>query len=132
MKKITNVPYMYRDADNYKTFEEGSLRGEITDAQRRMVETLLDHDNYGEPIGFIPEQIGWTHPLTNESWTIDGDVDHHWCELGVADIYTREVSDEVHDGLELDVDGWIGLLIRARTAGWNAANIDPANLQISL
>lgn len=127
---ITNVPYMYRDADNYKSIEEVSLRGGITEAQRALVTTLLDRENYGEPLGFLPELIGWPHPLVNEAWDVSGDVDHHWCELDITEAYTREVSDEVYEGITRDLETWISALISARIHGWDVTKIPAENLQI--
>ena len=70
--KNTKVTYLYRDASNYKTWNEVVLKGTITPEQ---VDTILSFCEGKE--SFIPEQIGW--PLLRD-WDVTED-DHCFGEL---------------------------------------------------
>ena len=68
----TRIEYLYRDACNYKVWQEVILAGEITEEDKHKIADSLEEETY-----FIPEQLGL--PLRRE-WAITED-DHCFCEL---------------------------------------------------
>lgn len=73
----TYLCYLYRDASNYKKWNEVILSGHLTEKQKEDIIGTLSEDLY-----FIPEQIGLPVERFDEI-TCD---DHCWCELEVEDI----------------------------------------------
>ena len=49
----TQINYLYRDASNYKVYNECVIEGEITDEQIMTIIGCLEDGEY-----FIPEQVG--------------------------------------------------------------------------
>ena len=68
----TKIEYLYRDASNYKVWNECVIRGEISEEQ---IETIIGCLNCGEY--FIPEQVGL--PATRFGSATEDD--HCWMEL---------------------------------------------------
>ena len=71
----TKMSYMYRDADNYKSFTEIVISGELTEVQKNRIVSKLDDDTY-----FIPEQLGLPANRLDD-YPYDPEVDHPYCEL---------------------------------------------------
>ena len=69
----TKIRYLYRDADNYKVFNECIVQGEISEEQ---VCKILDCCDMGEY--FIPGQVGLPKRKFDE---YDAESDHCWFEL---------------------------------------------------
>ena len=69
---VTRMCYLYRDAANYKCYQEVFLKGNITAEQVERILDCCESRTY-----FIPEQLGL--PLVRE-WEITED-DHPYCEL---------------------------------------------------
>ncbi|WP_461818166.1 hypothetical protein [Faecalimonas sp.] len=72
----TKINYLYRDADNYKQYNEEIIAGTITEEQiQQILETLSDGEH------FIPHLVGFTEvfcgPIT--------DSDHPYFELQKTD-----------------------------------------------
>ena len=84
----TKIVYLYRDADNYKAFQEYVIKGPITGAQKQAIKECLD---CGEM--FIPEALDM--PLIR-NWDYDPDSDHPWCELNVDTAFspTHQTPDD--------------------------------------
>ena len=84
----TRMVYLYRDADNYKAFQEYVVKGPITDAQKQAIKECLDG---GEM--FIPEALDM--PLIR-GWDYDPESDHPWCELDVDTAFspTHQAPDD--------------------------------------
>lgn len=94
--KNTKISYLYRDASNYKKWNEAVLEGVITDDQIDSIIGCLECGEY-----FIPKQVGL--PETRfEKVTSD---DHCWFELN-RDSFA--LTDE-----EADIDMDVGELVRA-------------------
>lgn len=115
--QITVVPYMYRDASNYKAHTEVHLAGTITPEQveqvRQSLASIVD-----EHTGFIPEQIGWDHAGANESsWNgLNYEDDHCWHELDVDDIYVTSTSNPPPSET---VREWVNKMVNAAAEGWD-------------
>jgi hypothetical protein len=116
---VTHVPYMYRDANNYKAHHTVRLAGQITDEQRERVRQSLE-SIVGDHTGFIPEQIGWPHAGDGEgSWTSfpNPNDDHCWHELDVDEI---EVSGTWAGVLPTEtVEQWVAAMVEAAERGWD-------------
>lgn len=69
----TKVTYLYRDADNYKVWNQHVVRGTLTDAQiAEILETRSDREY------FKPNDVGLPEKRFDD---YDPDVDHPWFEL---------------------------------------------------
>lgn len=68
----TKISYMYRDADNYKTWNEEVLKGEISAQQLMTIVDCLEDKMY-----FIPSQVG----LPEVRFDDVTEADHCWFEL---------------------------------------------------
>lgn len=68
----TKISYMYRDADNYKTWNEEVLKGEISAQQLMTIIDCLEDKMY-----FIPSQVG----LPEVRFDDVTEADHCWFEL---------------------------------------------------
>lgn len=69
----TKIEYLYRDADNYKMWNEAVVEGEITPEQ---IEQIMDCLEDGEH--FIPNQVGLEEMRFSN---VDPQSDHCWFEL---------------------------------------------------
>lgn len=74
----TKINYLYRDACNYKVYNECVVEGTITEEQQKMILECLDEGEY-----FIPSKVGL--PEEKFGTEDDPDVDHEWFELGEGD-----------------------------------------------
>lgn len=72
MTMNTKISYLYRDADNYKSFNECIIQGTLTDKQKKQI---LDARHEGE--WFIPGAVGLPEKRFY-TWT---EADHPWFEL---------------------------------------------------
>lgn len=79
----TYIGYLYRDASNYKKWNEVILSGHLTDPQKEIMISMLDCGIY-----FIPEQVG----LPVERFGDITEDDHCWCELDIEDINDTDLS----------------------------------------
>ena len=79
----TKISYLYRDADNYKQYNECIIAGALSAKQIRAILDCCDMGEY-----FIPGQVGLPERRFD---TYDPQADHCWFELG-ADSFseTRE------------------------------------------
>lgn len=88
----TKMTFLYRDASNYKQYNEFVVEGEITDEDIEKVIACLQDGEY-----FVPECVGIEAERFVE-WTED---DHPFCELSAEDFeLTDESPTEVLDGTE--------------------------------
>jgi len=69
----TSIEYLYRDANNYKQYEEAILEGELTDEQKALI---LKHEDE-----FIPSQVGLSD-LQPRFLSFPSSDDHVWHEMG--------------------------------------------------
>ena len=69
----TKISYLYRDADNYKVYNECIVQGEISEDQIRQILDCCDMGEY-----FIPRQVGLPERKFDE---YDTEADHCWFEL---------------------------------------------------
>lgn len=76
----TRIMYQYRDADNYKQFEEVVIPGEITEQDKALILSKRDEGQY-----FIPSQVG-LNDLQERMCSPIGESDHVWHELEEEDI----------------------------------------------
>lgn len=73
----TKISYLYRDADNYKVYNECIVPGVLTQEQE---EAILDSRHDGE--WFIPSLVGLPgKDFTSLGYDYDEEVDHPWFEL---------------------------------------------------
>ena len=69
----TKISYLYRDASNYKAYNEVIIKGKISPEQINQIMECLDDGEY-----FIPCQIGFPEIRIGK---VDPEVDHCWFEL---------------------------------------------------
>lgn len=68
----TRISYLYRDASNYKVFNEAIVKGVLTEEQQAFILSCLYDGEY-----FIPSQVG----LPGERFGSETEDDHCWFEL---------------------------------------------------
>lgn len=73
----TYFGYLYRDASNYKVWNEVIINGRLTPKQKEDIISTLN-----EGLWFIPEQVG----LPVERFSDVTEDDHCWCELELENI----------------------------------------------
>lgn len=73
----TYFGYLYRDASNYKNWNEVIIKGRLTPKQKEDIISTLN-----EGLWFIPEQVG----LPVERFSDVTEDDHCWCELELENI----------------------------------------------
>ena len=71
----TKISYLYRDADNYKQYNECIIAGTLSAKQIRVILDCCDMGEY-----FIPRQVGLPEQRFD---TYDPQADHCWFELDV-------------------------------------------------
>ena len=69
----TKISYLYRDADNYKVYNECIVQGEISEEKNKQILDCCDMGEY-----FIPRQVGLPERKFDK---YDTEVDHCWFEL---------------------------------------------------
>lgn len=69
----TKISYLYRDADNYKVYNECIVEGELSKEQIRSIMDCCDMGEY-----FIPSQVGMPERKFDE---YDAEADHCWFEI---------------------------------------------------
>ena len=79
----TKIEYLYRDADNYKKWNEVVIAGKVTEAQKRVILNSLESEEF-----FIPEQLGLPIIRPDDKLTA---ADHPFCEL---DVNSFSMTDE--------------------------------------
>ena len=67
----TQINYLYRDADNYKSFNNCVIRGQLTPEQKSEIKGCLEHGEF-----FIPSLVG----LPEEKFGTETSADHEWFE----------------------------------------------------
>ena len=93
----TKVNYLYRDASNYKTYNEAVLKGTLTENQVQRIYNALDSGLY-----FIPHQVGLDEDRGRGSYYTDDD--HCWFELELrADDYGNVEYDELEGDFTLEL-----------------------------
>lgn len=80
----TKIAYQYRDADNYKQYEEVVIPGEISEQDKALILSKCNEGQY-----FIPSQVG-LNDLQERMCSPIGDSDHVWHELEEEDITLTE------------------------------------------
>lgn len=84
-KKNTTLFYLYRDAANYKTYNEAVLEGCMTDEDYAKICQCCECGSE-----FIPSKVGLD---LIRDFDYDKDLDHPWCE-----ILGYELTNESHCG----------------------------------
>lgn len=84
----TKISYMYRDADNYKTFRDEVLSGEITQKQKDEITECLHDEEF-----FIPHQVG----LPEVRFEQVTESDHAWFEFHPEEDVTLTNQDPTID-----------------------------------
>lgn len=103
-KPNTLVPYLYRDANNYKVWNECVVSGRITDEQIHAIrDALMDGEN------FIPSMVGM--PENKFDDTTEDDVDTF--EL----LYNRIEPTDRTDAV-ITVDELVENFRAAKSHGW--------------
>lgn len=101
----TKFVYLYRDACNYKTFEEVVIQGPL---RLEDIKPFLRDGQF-----FIPSEVG-LHDLQDEVFTTD---DHIWHEI-------NEIRNtEEQPTIELDASILINNFKKAFYNDWNEANV---------
>lgn len=83
---FTVIPYLYRDAANYKASSSVVLEGALSAKDRKIIEDQLDSGEY-----FIPADLpGLDLPELQEQLTsFPSEDDHVWHELSLDEISTQ-------------------------------------------
>lgn len=79
----TQISYLYRDASNYKVYNECVVSGLLSKEQQETIISCLSEGEF-----FIPHQVGLPEQRFDGEWTED---DHCWFEL---DAYSFEETKE--------------------------------------
>ncbi len=74
----TIIQYLYRDASNYKKWNEVIIRGELSSEQLERIEACLFDGEY-----FVPRSVGLPEVRITDYRTDD---DHCWFEWAVCDV----------------------------------------------
>lgn len=74
----TIVQYLYRDASNYKKWNEVIIQGELSGEQLKRIEACLFDGEY-----FTPRSVGLPESRITDYRTDD---DHCWFEWGIAEL----------------------------------------------
>lgn len=108
---VTEIPYRYRDANNYKHGTTLILDGAISPEQITQLRSDLDEGYY-----FIPTQVNLRH-LGEAMENFPGEADHAWHELDTEDV--RVLTRQVHTDDVQDLTGFLTAMTAAATAGWD-------------
>jgi hypothetical protein len=114
----TEIPYDYRDGDNYKVHGSFVLAGQLTPELRaRLIASLHNWNWDGLEYGqFIPQQLGYDHLGFTTDWPSFPDgygTDHTWHELWLRDV--RGTSMSAFETVEEFVEKFEA----AAAAGWD-------------
>jgi len=105
----TTIQYLYRDASNYKKWNEVIIRGELSSEQLERIEACLDGDY------FVPRSVGLPEHRITDYRTDD---DHCWFEWWTfedaertnepptVDITAEELVKRFEQVSQWDEDGW--------------------------
>lgn len=104
--KNTKMQFLYRDASNYKTWNEVIVKGEISDEQIQRIVSSLEEGLY-----FIPEQLS----LPIERFDYLTSDDHCYCELSADDFSLTSDSCT----LDMDVNELVASFEKAAKDGWD-------------
>lgn len=110
--ELTAIPYLYRDAANYKQWGTIVVRGHLTDEHRARLSACLDGDFH-----FMPTQLGITHLGTVAGWpSFPCEDDHPWHELlldeaeqtrpGLVDVEPFGTADEFTTAMATAAQHW--------------------------
>ena len=102
----TNVTYMYRDEDNWKSYAEVVVEGDVSFED---IADYLDDATY-----FCPADVSLGHPGLSQSNFSYPEADHCWCELDVEDFEDTEVAPT--EGLT--AENFIAAFKEASERGW--------------
>ena len=102
----TKVSYMYRDADNWKSYAEVVVEGVVSIED---IAEYLDGGTY-----FCPADVGLGHPGADLSNFPHVTADHCWCELEEEDL--EETTDAPTDGLT--AENLVEAFREASERGW--------------
>ena len=80
----TKICYLYRDASNYKRYNECVVRGEMTPEHLMRIEACLFEGEY-----FVPRCVGLPERRIEEFRTDD---DHCWFEWSISEDYDLNES----------------------------------------
>lgn len=105
----TRISYLYRDASNYKQYNEAVVSGTFTKEQIETIIGCLDMSEY-----FIPKQVGFPEKRFDE---IDED-DHCWFELSR---YGFEMT-EAEPNIEMSPDEVVAKFLKAK-GKWDDSEI---------
>lgn len=99
----TKLNYLYRDASNYKTWNEEVLEGGMDDGMFQRLIACCDGEN-----SFVPDNVGLD---LDRGWDYDPQEDHPWCELisyELCDGYAASgiTVQELQEAFEEHKDHW--------------------------
>lgn len=106
--KNTKISYLYRDADNYKVYNECVIEGTLSEEQKKTILGCLDEGQY-----FIPGMVGMPAKQFDQ-W--DESVDHPWFELDDCSFEETAAPATV----ELKAGDLVDAFVRCAAAGWQA------------
>ena len=81
----TKITYLYRDAENFKVWNDCVIPGAITPEQQKAILDCLDKGEY-----FIPHLVGF--PEIKFGGVDDPDLDHPWFEMYASAFEATHVS----------------------------------------
>lgn len=80
----TKIGYLYRDADNYKVWNEVVIEGVLNDVQKQIIQKCLLDGEY-----FIPYAVGLPEKtFVDLGYRYDEQADHSYFELSIDNIKT--------------------------------------------
>lgn len=105
----TKVHYLYRDADNYKQWNEAVLAGEFKEEDIKFIESVMDYEY------FIPEQVGLHLTRPDDSIT---EADHCYAELDTENGFELTDENPNEDG-DLSWEEFVENFRKVKETGWD-------------
>lgn len=110
----TRINYLYRDADNYKVYNECVIQGEMTEEQEQRIIACLDEGEY-----FVPSCVG----MPEKKFDTETEADGPWFEWRGFELTEHEPT------LEIGANELVARFEKASN-GWQEARTAPKDGRI--
>lgn len=99
----TRIEYLYRDADNYKVYNECVIQGEMTEEQEQRIIACLDEGEF-----FVPSRVG----MPEKKFDTETEADDPWFEWRGIELTEHEPTldigaNELVARFEKAENGWM-------------------------
>lgn len=107
----TRISYLYRDADNYKEYNECIIRGTMTEDQKARIIACLEEEVY-----FIPSRVG----MPEVKFENETEADHPWFEWMDTELTDLKAT------LDITVDDLVARFEKMKN-GWETVRKAPTD-----